>query len=131
MISMSEAKHILVIETDYTTRVEIRGMLEALGHTVSTCAGRDESIDYLKKNPAPHLIILSTSFTLVSDGALLSTIQGDQKTALVPLARIATPDDSRPVNTCGILLRPVSKEALTSCIEKAFSKPAKTIIGKQ
>jgi CheY-like chemotaxis protein len=125
---MSEAKNILVIEADYTTRVEIRAMLESLGHIVHTCAGRDESISYLKKNEAPNLIILSTSFTLVSDGALISTIQGDQKTALVPLARIATPDDSRPVNTCGIILRPVSKEALIACLERAFSKPAKAIV---
>lgn len=85
---------ILVVDDDEPTRSALRGLLEARGYLVATCANGREALDYLGEHPAPRLVLLDLMMPVMNGWETRDRMLAHPEWRRIPVAILSARGDA-------------------------------------
>ena len=119
------AGRILIADDDPVTRMDLRGMLEAIGYTVVGEAGDGEEACLLARNLRPDLIILDIMMPKCSGLEAAATISRERLGPVMMLTAYSDAPMIEDANRAGVLawlVKPFRQQELQPSIEMAVAR---------
>lgn len=112
--------YVLLVEDDADLRDTLSDILTFEGFRVATAAHGKAALEYLRRNPAPALILLDLMMPVMSGWEFRSTQLQDEQLARIPVVLVSAADDAEQsavlLQTAGRLRKPLELDLVLSTV---------------
>lgn len=112
---------ILVVEDDLDIRETVTEILREEGYAVDAVENGMEALDYLRRQPAPRLVLLDLMMPGMSGEDLVRVLRGSPGLADIPVAVVSAARDleerAEKMKAVAFLQKPISLAGLLALVE--------------
>jgi CheY-like chemotaxis protein len=109
---------VLIVEDDDGARAALGDIFDGEGFQVACSPNGQEALDYLRKSPAPDIIILDLQMPVMDGWKFRREQKKDQRFAKVPVVVVTAFSPPENIDAAAILQKPIDVEKLLGVVRQ-------------